>query len=187
MRRLLWLLLALTFHSAPSLAQSMTGAASPIGANFCGAVEGAEGDLLRCPGPAGIDAFIRSESGRSSVSLGNPEEGFVSLGTANTLGLTMEWRLTDGVPFAGVVRFRLPGEAGGDSLGDVMAVMKVAEGDRPGCLVALVDLTVNPEGRDMARRIADERGPSFQCGADEARIVGMSSDWARAIVLPELQ
>ncbi|WP_185984389.1 hypothetical protein [Aureimonas mangrovi] len=171
--------------TAPAFAATLTGAASPIGERFCGPSVEAEG-VLRCPGPSGVEAYIHTADGLSSISLGDPVEGYVSFGETNSLGATMEWRLSDGLPFAGVVRFRLPAEAAGEGTRDLMAVIKVAEGGRASCLVAVVDLTVNPEGRDMARRTADERAASFTCGRDEARIVGISSEWARDLVLREI-
>lgn len=164
-------------------AAELTGAATPLGEAFCAASGEAQAPILRCPGPAGVDAFIHREGGVSSISLGDPIEGFVSIGQENRLGATMEWRSADGRPFAGIVRFRLAGEAGGDSLGDVFAILKTAENGRAGCLVALVDGSVNPQGRDLARRIADERAASFACGTDTATFAGVSSDWARALVL----
>lgn len=164
-----------------SSAAELTGAATPLSESFCAQSGEAEATLLRCPGPAGVDAFIHTQSGISSISLGDPIEGFVSIGQGNRLGSTMEWRSADGRPFAGIVRFRLPGEAGGDRLGDIFAILKPAESGRAGCLVAMVDGSVNPQGRDLARRIADERAASFVCGAVGAAFAGVSSDWARAL------
>lgn len=172
------LLIGLLLAPVSVPAAELTGAATPIGSAFCRA--GEAGKPARCPGPSGVDAYLAEGEGGPLVSLGSPEAGFVGIGRGAVLGSTMEWRLADGMPFAGIVRYRLPADSDG-SVRDVLAVLKVSEASRPGCLVALVDLTVNPDGRAMARQLADDRAPGFSCGADVARFNGIRSDWAQGL------
>lgn len=162
--------LLLLTAAEPSPAAEITGAATPLDPAFCASTgHGA----LRCPGPSGVDAYLR-ESGpeRLAVSLGAPEGPYFDAGEGARAGSTMEWRAIDGRPFAGILRYRL---ALAGETAEILAILKVAGEGGPGCLVAVVDAGVDPKGaRAFAQRIAEERAPSFRCGVDGPRIAGFS-------------
>ena len=51
--------------------------------------------------------------------------------------------------------------------GEVLVISRVAQPeDGLGCVAAYVDALANPDPNKLARKIADERAPSFICGRD---------------------
>ena len=73
----------------------------------------------------------------------------------------------DAVPFAAIHRRSVNGSDDGTTKTDVLVVSKVGQpGGAAGCTVGLVVASGNPQADDEARRMADEKARSFECGRD---------------------
>jgi hypothetical protein len=136
-----------------------------------------------CEGHDGIWLRVDDGDARVSVTYGidldEPAEAdrkFESFGSFNSVNDVVEWRFRDdingGRPYAAILRWLVSvrRDSGGDiawDTGQVLVVSRVADADRPGCVVGYVDALVNPGANGMAREIADTLAADFQCGVDE--------------------
>jgi hypothetical protein len=115
-----------------------------------------------------------------------PSEGRVNHGFMqwNRVHDTIEWRLSDGKPFATIHRWfieNLDPETGSPSpayTGEVLRIATVgnpalAESDRTSCTVGYVDAKANPDANFIARDVADRLAPSFRCSEDQPRYYGI--------------
>ena len=135
-----------------------------------------------CPGYKGIPVMVAEAQSRFMVSYGlkSTEEPAAKQGLPpiNTLGPTIEWRLSNKEgrwkPFATIVHF-LTGEAGKPK-GDVLVVTRLGEGST--CQIAYVDALANPNAEDLAQQAADAHGFDFDC-KKEPEIIGKFEAWKR--------
>lgn len=136
-----------------------------------------EGDWAdyACSGYRGYPVLISYDDERESIYYGFPKaemtdvwESFVAF---NESGPKVEWRIeTNGdlaVPFAAIQRRTVSAGDAADKKVDVLVVSKVGQpGGEPGCTVGLIAAAGNPQANDEARKIADEKAKTFQCGKD---------------------
>ena len=129
---------------------------------------GQDGSVSVCPGKAGLIVLVTEDDLRQTVSVGrnqkaaeNEPAASSGFGPFNSTTDTVEWRATDGKPFAKGGR---PTDKG------LMVVTRLPPG--PVCHVAYVDIRANPNPNEIARKAADEIARDFKCGKDEVRIVG---------------
>lgn len=145
-----------------------------------------------CPGPEGwevkvVEADLRFyvTPRRVGAADGAPGETLPAFNTIHTVG---EWRgrwqnvsaAGTGaqrvfVPHAFILRY-FTDDGSGDAAGrgNMLVVFKVTgEG---ACHLARVDARAVPDANAVARRLADERAPSFRCGADAPLAVDRNND-----------
>ena len=87
----------------------------------------------------------------------------------NFSGDKIEWRLdAHGTPRAAILRYRFSNynfEEKGPP--EVLLVSKVGQPESPmGCAVGMVDTSANKNANELARQVADEVEPGFECGRD---------------------
>ena len=130
------------------------------------------GVALQCDGWQGVPVFVAEGDLRFSVSFGVPQETWSSFGPFNSLGETVEWRISGGEASAAILRFRLDSGLTGtaEDRGQVLAAFKVGRDGSPGCVIGAVDASVEqPNG--VARGIA-ALASQFDCGTDTAVTIG---------------
>ncbi len=139
-----------------------------------------DGNAYRCPGLPGYPAYLAEGDQRTFLSFGSKADkrraAKQSLGPFNTLfespgaRATVEWRTQQlagrPVPHATIVRYYMSGAA---AKSHVLVVSRISDKDT--CHVAYVDASANTNAMAMARRIADEVAPGFDC-ASEPRVEG---------------
>jgi hypothetical protein len=137
-----------------------------------------------CPGKAGLVVLISEDDLRETVSVG-PNRTIAAgepaaqtwFGPFNSTTTTVEWRLTDGRPFAIIQRWHIADNSDLDKNDRpldkaMLAVTRLPPGAV--CHVAYVDVAANPDANELARKAADEIARDFKCGKDEVKIVGSS-------------
>lgn len=108
-------------------------------------------------------------------------ESFVN---ENTVGDTIEWRIDDnGVPRAAIVRFTLTPYTDLDGktkpAPNILVISKIGQPNHPvGCAIGLVDARANRNANEIARKVADEVEPSFECGQDTPEYHGEHPDFS---------
>lgn len=138
-----------------------------------------------CPGWKGYPFVIRYGDVRETITYGfaagNGMPGILPFNAAHD---TVEWRLrADGearYPVAAIQRWFVADASGDIEAHQILVVSKVgAPGEGDACAIAFLSATGNPAANREARRIADERAQSFDCGLDspwiEESIAGMIS------------
>ncbi|WP_027519119.1 hypothetical protein [Bradyrhizobium sp. WSM1417] len=134
---------------------------------------GSEFNAWRCPGPAGYslvynDSVMHAELTLAAGLGGKPSdrEGVEWDPAALGIGSRIEWRMTDGKPFAAIVgRWRRAEEdTSNAAVIEELLVVKVTENG--GCAVATVG-ALTYDAADAAREIADLRARTFRCGIDQ--------------------
>lgn len=151
-----------------------------------------EGDVetLVCSGYRGYPVLIDLGDDRESVYYGFPTDDmavYESFSAFNSSGPKVEWRIeTDddvSVPVA-VIHSRSvsvfdPEEGKGKPI-KVLVVAKVAQPKKhEGCTVGLVLATGNPQAKQQARKLADEKAKGFACGKDKLLVVGSVPSFER--------
>lgn len=120
----------------------------------------------RCAGKAGIAVTWTADDDASAVGFGPgpvdetilPDVGFFEAGR------TIEWRgPKGGRPQAAILRYAT-GRSVGRLDGARLVVYRLDAGGHS-CIIGSVDAR-KPAANAAARRLADERGPSFRCGQD---------------------
>jgi hypothetical protein len=137
------------------------------------------GVSMVCPGYKGFDVYYKEGDARVTVHYGHLGDDLIanaweSFGAFNSVGEKIEWRLdAKGVPFAAIHRYRLAnfnpdtGMADEALKGEVLVVSRVGRpDDKLGCFVGLVDARENKDANELARKVADNLAPGFQCGKD---------------------
>jgi hypothetical protein len=126
----------------------------------------------RCPGPPGYSLVYSAGEEESGIAFGRSgsEKELTtdvswSGSTMDALGTRAEWRMLGGRPFAAIVaRWRtLESDKTNSSALELLIVRVTERGD---CAIAAVG-ALKPSALEDARKIADERGPSFRCGVDK--------------------
>ena len=137
-----------------------------------------------CPGKAGLSVLIAEDDLRETVSVGRSRIAAAKEPAAqvwfepfNSSLPTVEWRMAAGKPFAIIQRWLIADNADRDAKDRprdkaMLAVTRLPPG--PVCHVAYVDVAANPNANELARKAADELARDFQCGKDEAKVIGIS-------------
>jgi hypothetical protein len=82
------------------------------------------------------------------------------------LSSRIEWRVTNGRPFAAIIgRWRQTDLSNSSLIFEELVVIKLSEGEA--CKVAVLG-ALAPDAMRSARSIADERAPAFRCGVDRS-------------------
>jgi hypothetical protein len=146
---------------------------------------GVDGSTIRvCPGKAGLMVVISEDDLRESVSAGRTRAAAdkepaaeASFGPFNSTTKTVEWRATDGKPFAIIQRWHIAdntdeGKDGRPIAKPLLVVTRLPPG--PVCHVAYIDVKANPDANELARKAADETARSFLCGKDAVKVIGVT-------------
>jgi hypothetical protein len=166
-RPALWVLslFASALSFAPAAAQTIASRYTSVDTRRCRTLEIIpEGDSVRrrCPGLAGINLYVNEGDGRSEIDAGADDGQWESLPAFNTIGDRIEWRLSDGRPFA--IIYRLRTSASPDHVaGSALVVERIGRGPAaPGCRLGIVDGAL-PEANARARSLADAHMRDMIC------------------------
>jgi hypothetical protein len=112
---------------------------------------------------------------RRAPAAGKEPAARSGFGPFNSTTDTVEWRATNGKPFAIIQRWHLADSSAEDKDGrptdrGLLVVTRLPPG--PVCHVAYVDVKANPNANELARKAADENARDFHCGKDEAKVIG---------------
>lgn len=130
-----------------------------------------ESVFWRCPGPGGFGFTYMDHVTFGGLSFGrrgrenalSEDIGWPPAGDG--IGSRIEWRVTDGQPFAAIVaRWRQVDPEENKRIVVELLVVRVI--DKGGCAIASIG-AFRPNALNEARAIADKRGPSFRCGTDK--------------------
>jgi hypothetical protein len=139
-----------------------------------------DGMTYRCEGLPGVPIYFAEGDDRTFLSAGpaldkakaasQTLKSFNSVFARPASRATIEWRFVikerRKVPYAMIVRYFTQRDG---AKGQVLVVSRIA--DQASCHVAYIDATANPDAIVLARKIADERAPHFDC-AQPASIEG---------------
>jgi hypothetical protein len=105
----------------------------------------------------------------------------------NRVNSVVEWRITDGRPYATILRWFIEnlnpvtGSVDPAHLGQVLVISTVATSESgESCMVGMIDALANEEANLLARRVADALAQGFDCTSDEPRYHG-----ARGLLSPK--
>lgn len=116
--------------------------------------------LYKCMGYQDMAVFVEEVDGRFNVDLGALDDDFVNRTPFNSLGDQIEWRLKDGQPIAGIVRYHF--DTGTDiARTSELAVISVGGDERKSCYIGWVP--AGPDQNERARQLADREGADFSC------------------------
>jgi hypothetical protein len=135
----------------------------------------ADGNAHRCPGLVGYPVYVAEGDLRAFVAAGadgaTRRAGTQTLPTFNSIfrdtgrRATMEWRVTEVgnalKPHATILRYYTEREG---QRGQVLVVSKVSATET--CQIAWIDALANVDAIELARKIADAEGRSFDCKMD---------------------
>ena len=132
----------------------------------------------RCKGYAGVPMWLGAGDQRMFVSFGpkakDEPAAEETLAPFNDFYKgTVEWRLSDGKPFATIMRwnYKLAREIDKRTAsGRVLVVTRLPPGAV--CHVGYVDALSNANANELAREIADKHARGFACGKDKPVILG---------------
>lgn len=148
--------------------------------------EDVEEDTKTCPGTAGISVVVSALGTSLQIGFAWGETVATEVPAvveAWSAGEKMEWRgpVASGVfrPEAAIVRMLFPREGTGQVGHQVLAVMRLEDGQA--CLLAAVDIAANRNGYDLARTLADG-APAFACGRDVPAAAGIETEWTRRLL-----
>lgn len=173
---MLRVLLAVTCLSMLLSARDVAAAAfdsayTPLDFGQCTIVEANDFSVTRaCPGYMGIPVMVSEDDARFFVSFGldstHEKAAEQTLAPFNTLGDTIEWRLTNAsgawMPFAAILRWFT--DDGEGKKGEVLVVTRIAPENT--CQIARIDVRKVEDANERARQIADARGLDFDCKSD---------------------
>jgi hypothetical protein len=144
---------------------------------------GVDDSIIRvCPGKSGLVVLISEDDLRETVSAGRNRAQAAKepaaqswFGPFNSTGHTVEWRASDGKPFAIIQRLLIADNADPDKNGrptakPMLAVTRLPPGAV--CHVAYIDGQANRNANELARQAADEFARDFKCGKDEVKVIG---------------
>ena len=124
----------------------------------------------RCAGPNGYGVAIGDEGNVNGVVFGRAGredalgDGNLSWCGANQwLGSRIEWRMTDGQPYAALVDTWRRLDCNDKSIEEILVAKVTPSGS---CLIGLVNARTS-NALDVARKLADSRGGNFQCDRDK--------------------
>ena len=171
-----------SWAKAQTIGSSYTSTA-PKDCRVTSANNGVDDSTVRvCPGKSNLVVVISEDDLRETVSVGRNRAQAAKepaaqswFGRFNSTAHTVEWRVTDGKPFAIIQRWRIADNADPDKEGrptakPMLAVTRLPPG--PVCHVAYIDGQANRNPNELARQAADEFARDFKCGKDEVKVVG---------------
>jgi hypothetical protein len=140
-----------------------------------------EGGVWWCEGYQGIPVRAAEGDLRFLISYGdnaaNEPAASQTLPNFNHVGSTIEWRLDDGRPFATILRwFTDPGDGG--PKGQYLVITALGGPGRV-CQIGTVNALVNKDANDVAREVADNAAPDFDCTNDRVLEYGLTGDDAQ--------
>tara|TARA_Y100000815_G_scaffold172366_2_gene156749 strand:+ start:53524 stop:54147 length:624 start_codon:yes stop_codon:yes gene_type:complete len=136
------------------------------------------GASFSCAGHRGYGILFAESDLRQSVFFGYvgpwyADGAWESFSAFNQTNDTVEWRLSDGRPYATILRWYIenpnPDTGAPDEAhrGQVLVVSRVAQpGEGSACVVGYVDALANPNANEMARDVADTLAADFTCMSD---------------------
>ena len=139
-----------------------------------------------CEGYQGIPVRVAEGDLRFLVSYGpgasDEKAAGQTLPRFNTINETLEWRMApwlDGSerPIATILRYFLDSIDGGPG-GQVLVVTRLG-GPGQVCHMGYVDALLNADANAIAREVADNGAPGFDCGRDQALWYGLTGDDAQ--------
>lgn len=156
-------------------------------ANPASAEEPAMGVSAICSGFKDYPVYFAEDDVRQLVSYGHVEDPELfsgGFGEFNYVNETIEWRLSNGEPFAAIHRWfieNMDPETGSPSeaaKGQVLVVSTVAKSTMPAdrrksCVVGYVDALANKNANVLARNVADTMAVNFTCGVDLPKFHGV--------------
>ncbi len=178
---------ALTGFTSHSTAQSYTSAYTKLifDQNCRAITQVDDGVVAKCDGyiapgaPASNEWPVYFSEGdlRQMVRFGhldNPLNDWQSFTQFNSVGETIEWRLSGGTPFATILRWHIEienpntGHYDKSSAGQVLVISTIAGYDTPdnACVAGYVDAKANRNANVLARRVADTVAQKFSCKMD---------------------
>jgi hypothetical protein len=163
-------LFACALSLAPAAAQTIASRYTIVDPRRCRTLETIpEGESVRrrCPGLAGINLYVNEGDGRSEIDAGVDDGQWESLPAFNTIGDRIEWRLSNGRPFAIIYRLRTSASPDHPAA-SALIVERIGRGPAaPGCRLGLVDAAL-PEANARARSLADSHAGDMHCPAISA-------------------
>ena len=134
-----------------------------------------DGTTYQCPGLPGVPVYFAEGDDRTFLSAGTSLEkskaagqtlkSFKTLFSGKSGRATIEWRFVirndRKVPYAMIVRYFTKSARG---KGQVLVVTRITE--KQACHMAYIDARANPDAIVIARKIADERAPTFDCSRE---------------------
>jgi len=171
----------LTAHAATSV---YTSASIDKGCEKVGTSSAEDTDMgnmsLKCKGYKDYSFHFNAYDNRESTYFGYLSKDILddageTFETFNYIGDKIEWRLDGrGVPRATILRYVIQNlnpdtsEPDSDHEGQVLVVSRVGQpDDMTGCVVAYVDARENKDAHEVARKLADEKAPTFPCGKEK--------------------
>jgi hypothetical protein len=140
-----------------------------------------EGGIWWCEGHDGMPVRVAEGDLRFLVSYGedaaNQPAASQTLPSFNHVGATVEWRLDDGRPIATILRwFTDPGDGG--AKGQYLVITRLG-GAGEVCHIGTVNALINEDANQIARDVADNAAPDFDCANDKVLEYGLVGDDAR--------
>jgi FlaG/FlaF family flagellin (archaellin) len=168
---------------------SLYSSTAPRNCKQIDAAKDGEGEwsVRLCAGIGGQVVLVSEDDLRVTVSIG-PDRNAAGEELASKQGFspfnnvhdTLEWRMTQGRPFATIHRWFLSDSANPSADGrPTQVAMLVVTRLNPACHVAYVDVHSNAIANAMARKAADEHARNFDC-SKPPMVIGKSG---RAIEL----
>ncbi len=140
------------------------------------------GASAKCTGLKGFSVHFSAGDLRQMVEfgyLGTKSRDWASFSQWNYTGKTIEWRLDNGRPVATILRWFIEnidantGSASENLRGQVLVISKVGQPALyDACVVGYVDALSNRDANVMARDVADDVAPYFQCLSDRPKFYG---------------
>jgi hypothetical protein len=134
-----------------------------------------------CPGYRGYPLKVIQADLRFALQFGfnlDQEPKRQTLPPFNTLGPTLEWRLSNEsgrwLPIATIARYDTASKANGTPDGEVLVVTQLKPGQT--CHIAYIDARANPDADVLARAAADTAG-RFDCASDTIATPGNFKAW----------
>jgi hypothetical protein len=165
-------------------AQNFASLYSSTAARNCKQVDAAKNGegawtIWLCPGIGGYVARVTEDDLRMTVSIGRDLKSAADAPASkrqfapfNSAHDTLEWRMTNGVPFATIQRWFLSDASNVDKSGKPAQVaMLIVTRLNPACHVGYVDVHANAIANAMARKAADEHARNFDCN-DQPMVIG---------------
>lgn len=132
-------------------------------------------ETLVCPGLLGHRVSLADNGNLTQVTIRPPSRGPSAVFQAQVVGKKLEWRMSAAggrdVPYAAIIR--LAYVDGSETIGQVMGLAKLTP--TGSCLMGFVAVASNPDANAVARKIADERAPGFDCARGAVFLIGIVS------------
>jgi hypothetical protein len=160
--------LTVCVSNAPSAAESII---TPAQGAICKTIRSNdEFASSRCLGPNGYEVSIFDEGNINSLGFGRwgredavGDRNLTWCGANPWLGSRIEWRMTDGQPYAALVDTWRRLDCNDKSFEEILVAKVTPSGS---CLIGLVNARTS-NALDVARKLADSTGKHFRCNRDK--------------------